>query len=80
MPDVLLYHPNIFICIKLLDQLLQSEICKYKPEGLALYTLLFFIIFSGSAAQRGMAMASSSTRFRDHTQRRATFGRTDLDE
>jgi hypothetical protein len=29
--------------------------------------LLFVIIFSGSAAQRGMAMASSFTRFLDHT-------------
>jgi hypothetical protein len=54
MPVVLLYHPNIFIWIKLLDQLLKNEICKYKPEGLAPYILLFIIIFSDSAAQRGL--------------------------
>jgi hypothetical protein len=64
------------------------------------YTLFIFIVFSGSAAQRGlwppvalqpnaMAMASCGsaaqrwlcpriTRFLDHTQRRATVGRTPL--
>jgi hypothetical protein len=35
--------------------------------------------FHGSAAQ-SRAMASSFSRFRDHTQRRATVGRTPLDE
>jgi hypothetical protein len=39
---------------------------------------LLFIIFSGSEAQRGLW--PRITRFRDHTQRRATVGRTPLDE
>jgi hypothetical protein len=43
------------------------------------YYYYYFIIFSGSAAQRGPS-APSFTRFLDHTQRRATFGRTPLDE
>jgi hypothetical protein len=38
-----------------------------------------FIIFSGSAAQRGL-WPPRHTRFLDHTQRRATVGRTPLDE
>jgi hypothetical protein len=37
------------------------------------------VCFRGSAAQ-SRAMASSFTRFLDHTQRRATVGRTFLDE
>jgi hypothetical protein len=37
------------------------------------------ILFSGSAAQRGLWLCSF-TRFLDHTQRRATVGRTPLDE
>jgi hypothetical protein len=41
--------------------------------------LFFVIIFSGSAAQRGL-WHPRIKRFLDHTQRRATFGRTRLDE
>jgi hypothetical protein len=41
--------------------------------------LLLFMIFSGSAAQRGLWLPGT-TRFLDHTQRRATVGRTPLDE
>jgi hypothetical protein len=36
-------------------------------------------VFSGSAAQRGL-WPPRFTRFLDHTQRRATVGRTALDE
>ena len=39
---------------------------------------LFRVFFYGAAAQR--AMASSFFRFREHTQRRITVGRTPLDE
>jgi hypothetical protein len=38
-----------------------------------------FVGFSGSAAQRGL-WAPRTTKFRDHTQRRATVGRTPLAE
>jgi hypothetical protein len=41
--------------------------------------LLLFIFFSGSAAQRGL-WPPPFTRLLDHTQRRATVGRTPLDE
>jgi hypothetical protein len=40
--------------------------------------LEFIIIISGSVAQRGQ-WPSRHTRFLDHTQRRATVGRTSLD-
>jgi hypothetical protein len=39
----------------------------------------YFFIFSSSAAQRGL-WPPRFTRFLHHTQRRATFGRTPLDE
>jgi hypothetical protein len=42
-------------------------------------TNYFVLIFSGSAAQRGLWL-SRITRFRDHTQRLATVGRTPQDE
>jgi hypothetical protein len=38
-----------------------------------------FIIFSGTAAQRGLWLPRH-TRFIDHTQRRTTVGRTSQDE
>jgi hypothetical protein len=38
-----------------------------------------FVVFSGSAAQPGL-WPLRHTRFLDHTQRRATVGRTPLDE
>jgi hypothetical protein len=41
--------------------------------------IILFIIFCGSAAQRGLC-PPRITRFLDHTQRRATVGRTPLDE
>jgi hypothetical protein len=41
--------------------------------------IIIIIIFSGSAAQRGL-WPPRHTRFLDHTQRRATLGRTSLDE
>jgi hypothetical protein len=42
--------------------------------------VLIVTFYFCTAAQRGMAMASSSTNFLDHTQRRASVGRTPLDE
>jgi hypothetical protein len=47
----------------------------YQPLDAIICIILLFIIFSGSAAQRGLW-----PRFRDHTQRRAIVGRTPLDE
>jgi len=44
IPVVLLCHPNIFVCIILLDQLLKNEVHKYKPEGLAPYILNVLIL------------------------------------
>jgi hypothetical protein len=41
------------------------------------YYIIFYFLWLYSPAQ---AMASSFTRFRDHTQRRATVGRTPLEE
>jgi hypothetical protein len=43
------------------------------------HTTFIIIIFSGIAAQRGL-WSPRHTRFLDHTQRRATVGRTPLDE
>jgi hypothetical protein len=44
-----------------------------------LIIIIIIIIFSGSAAQRGI-WPPRITRFLDHTQQRATVGRTPLDE
>jgi hypothetical protein len=41
--------------------------------------IIIIIIVCGTAAQRGL-MATAFTRFLDHKQRRATVGRTSLDE
>jgi cytochrome bd-type quinol oxidase subunit 1 len=41
--------------------------------------IIIIIIFSGSAAQRGL-WPTGHTKLLDHTQRRATVGRTPLDE
>jgi hypothetical protein len=43
------------------------------------FFIYLFIVFSGSAAQRGL-WPPRFTRFLDNTQRRATVGRTPLDE
>jgi hypothetical protein len=54
----------------------------FKAAGLTLgFHAKFFEthFFSGYAAQRGL-WPSRSTRVRDHTQRRATVGRTPMDE
>ena len=45
MPVVFLYHPDVFVCIKLLDQLLKNEVYKYKQEGLAPCTLNVLILY-----------------------------------
>ena len=42
--------------------------------------LLFYFMYFLWLCSPARAMASSSTRFLDHTQRRATVGRTTLDE
>jgi len=43
-------------------------------------TFVCMFVFVATAPPRQWAMASSFTRFLDHTQRRFTFGRTSLDE
>jgi hypothetical protein len=47
--------------------------------GYIIIIIIIIIIFSGSAAQRGL-LHPRSTRFLDHTEQRATVGRTPLDE
>ena len=61
----------------------EIRICKEKQ----LYGQLMLFVFLASQLTVGLyfttlyrAIASSRTRFLDHTQRRATFGRTPLDE
>jgi hypothetical protein len=49
-----------------------TDVCMYTP-------FIIIIIFSGSAAHRGLS-PPHITRFLDHTQRSATVGRTPLDE
>jgi hypothetical protein len=44
------------------------------------FILVFIIIIIILLCSPAWAMASSFTRFRDHTQRHATFGRTSLEE
>jgi hypothetical protein len=44
-----------------------------------IYIIIIIIITSGAAAQLGL-WPPRITRFLDHTQRRATVGRTPLDE
>jgi hypothetical protein len=48
--------------------------------GIRLRKLITYVVcFSGSAAEHGL-WPPRTTRFHDHTQRRATIGRTPLDE
>jgi hypothetical protein len=58
---------------------LNSKLQVYSSLLLLLLLLIIIIIFSGSAAQREL-WPPRFTRFRDHTQRRATVGSTPLDE
>jgi hypothetical protein len=53
--------------------------CGSEPSSALLFHDIIIIIFSGSAAQRGL-WPPRITRFLVHTQRRATVGRTPLDE
>jgi hypothetical protein len=48
-------------------------------QKVSVHQIIIFIIYSGSAAQRGL-WPPRFTWFLDHTQRRVTVGRTPLDE
>jgi hypothetical protein len=76
---------QLMTTIKHLNLLLeQDEYKNWKEDKLGhvycIGVLLFSTIFSGSAVKRAMAMASSFTRFRDHTKQSTTVGRSPLDE
>jgi hypothetical protein len=82
-------HLNMFISDSLTMAFWNAETCSSVLSTNTLnewcicwsftHCIIIIIIFSGSAAQRGL-WSPRSTRFLDHTQRRTTFGRTLLDE
>jgi hypothetical protein len=74
--DIDLYSPfPVYLPIKGKSLMPFLRICMEDTS----FVCLFVCLFRGSAAQRGL-WPPRTTRFPDHTQRRATISRTSLDE